>query len=221
MKKTMILVYMFFLYGNIICQNNNLVKSEFHNYVNLFQNKNLPITIPKDYYKLEKSVNDGGFIGLKNEYVKKYILNNEKANWDTTCIKYQHLYCIAKNDKFIALIYSKSNLEPPITEGLNLFETFLIIYDKEGKIMSRLLVTQESERRFMTSEINQDFEIILSSVYVKNKGINWPKTLNVEIKKEKYHITQMGIIEKNVTLLKKQIKVDKEKTFEKILEDIK
>jgi len=198
-------------------QNGDIIKKDFSNYVNLFQSKILPISVPIDYQELEKEIEKGKNLEINDDFVAKYILLNKKQKWDRTIIQYQHLFCISKRDKFIALIYSKSNLEPPITEGLNLFETFLITYDYNGNYISSKVITQESERRYMISTISNNLEIESKSICVKNKGINWPKILDADIIKEKYKIENNGKIMKISTTSKKGLKVGKEKTLDKLI----
>jgi hypothetical protein len=109
------------------------------------------------------------------------------------------------------LIYSRLNTNPSLNEGLDLFESYLITYDYYGNILSSIVLTQDSDKRFMSSIIDKEMIIESKSIIVKNNAIKWPKTVNAEITKVRYKVDDKGIITKVFTKKIKDIKVDMEK----------
>jgi hypothetical protein len=190
---------------------NKIYNDDFKCYVKSFRQKSLPIQLPNDYKEFSQELNEGKKFNITKDHVIKYLLKNNKREYNPNKYKYTNEYFVLCNKEYVMLIYSRLNTNPSLNEGLDLFESYLITYDYYGNILSSIVLTQDSDKRFMSSIIDKEMIIESKSIIVKNNAIKWPKTVNAEITKVRYKVDDKGIITKVFTKKIKDIKVDMEK----------
>lgn len=219
MKTKTILFVVFVCIYNIYGQNyvdpstiiNKICNNEFKSYVKTFRQKSLPVEIPNDYKEFTKELNEGKDFDIKKDHIIKYILKNNRHEYSPNKYKYTNEYFVLCNKEYIALIYSRLDTNPPLNEGLDLFESYLITYDYYGNIISSIVLTQDSDKRYMTSIIDKEMIIDSKSIVVKTNAIKWPKTVNAEITKDRFKVDDKGAITKVFTKKIKNIKVNMDK----------